>query len=52
MRDMFRYISSASGVKEVKTILPISIAKIFAHLTSLGSKITGKPALLTMFEAV
>ncbi len=49
MKEMFQHISRTSGVKEVKTILPISVAKIFAHLAALGSKITGKPALLTMF---
>lgn len=49
MKEMFQHISRASGVKEVKTILPLSVAKIFAHLAALVNKFTGKPALLTMF---
>ena len=49
MKEMFQIISHASGAKEVKTILSIPIANVLVKLLGLGSKITGKPALLTAF---
>jgi dihydroflavonol-4-reductase len=49
MREMFRLVSAASGAEEVKTILPIGIAKILAALSCLASRVTGKTAKLTSF---
>lgn len=49
MKDIFYIISKATGVKQVKLILPIWIAHVIALISSTVSKITKKPASLTSF---
>ncbi|MBS4535703.1 NAD-dependent epimerase/dehydratase family protein [Clostridium sp. D2Q-14] len=49
MKEMYQIISRVSGAKEVKIILPIPVANVMVKLLGLGSKITGKPAILTAF---
>lgn len=49
MRQMFHILSTLTGTKEVKLILPVGAAKIVGKLSDLGEKITGKPARMTSF---
>ncbi len=49
MRQMFQLLSELTGAKEVKTILPIPIAKLVGKLSDLSAKMTGKPAVMTSF---
>lgn len=49
MREMFDLLSELSGCKNVKTILPIGIARFMAKFGDLKEKITGKPGRLTSF---
>lgn len=49
MRDLFRLISGNTGVRMVKLILPVSIAKALAAVSSFFSIFTKKPGLLTSF---
>ncbi|MDF2985968.1 MAG: putative nucleoside-diphosphate-sugar epimerase [Eubacterium sp.] len=49
MSEMFQIISKYAGCSEVKTILPIPVAKFLAAIMSVISKINKKPALLTSF---
>jgi dihydroflavonol-4-reductase len=46
-RDLFHLISTYTGAKEVKLILPVSAAHVLAFLSGIGSFLTGKPGLLT-----
>jgi dihydroflavonol-4-reductase len=48
--DIFRLIHIHTGVPEVKTILPLGVARVMAFFTDITSKITGKPAQLTSFS--
>jgi dihydroflavonol-4-reductase len=48
--DIFRIIHIHTGAPEVKTILPLSIARIMAFFTDLVSKVSGKRAQLTSFS--
>jgi dihydroflavonol-4-reductase len=48
--DIFRIIHTHSGAPEVKTILPLGVARFMAFFTGIASKITGKPAQLTSFS--
>jgi dihydroflavonol-4-reductase len=50
MSDMFKIVSAASGVKEVKMILPVWFAKLIAFFAGIGAKFTGKQPLLTTFS--
>jgi len=49
MRDLFRLISKYTGTREVNLILPVSVAKVFAAVSSIFSLFTKKPGLLTSF---
>ncbi len=49
MREMFDLVSKISGCKNVKTILPIGIAKLLGKCCDLAGKITGKPGRMTSF---
>lgn len=49
MAEMFHLLSSLSGAKEVKMILPATAAKLLGKLSDLGEKITKKPARMTSF---
>lgn len=48
-KQMFHLLSTLTGTKEVKMILPVGAAKLFGKLSDLGEKITGKPARMTSF---
>lgn len=50
MREMFKIVSAASGAKEVKTILPVWLARVIAALAGLGAKFTGNHPKLTTFS--
>lgn len=47
--EMFQLIARATGTKEIKTILPVWVAKALAAVMKIMSKFTDKPALLTSF---
>ena len=47
--EMFRLIARYTGTKEIKTILPVWVAKALAVVMKATSRIIGKPALLTSF---
>ncbi|KAF1295196.1 nucleoside-diphosphate sugar epimerase [Enterococcus sp. JM4C] len=47
MKEMFQYISEASGVKIVRTILPMAVAKLIVKGGVLMEKITKKEPLFT-----
>jgi dihydroflavonol-4-reductase len=49
MRDLCHLISTYTGAGEVKLILPVSVAKIFAFLAGIVSHFTKKPGLLTPY---
>jgi dihydroflavonol-4-reductase len=49
MKELFHLISKYSGAREVKTILPVSVAKVFAFLAGIVSHFTKKPGLLTPY---
>ena len=49
IRDMFRVISEATGVPEVKMILPISAAKVIAFFAAIKTRLTKKPSSITSF---
>jgi dihydroflavonol-4-reductase len=49
MGDLFRLISKNTGAREVKTILPVSVAKFFAFMAGIVSHFTKKPGLLTPY---
>lgn len=49
MQQMFHLLSTITGTKEVKMILPASAAKLLGKLSDLGEKITKKPARMTSF---
>lgn len=50
MREMFRLVSAAASVKEVKTILPVWFARLMAAIGGLAAKFTGKQPKLTTFS--
>lgn len=50
MQDMFDIISRQANCKRVTTVLPVPVARVMAFFANIGSKITGKPALLTSFN--
>lgn len=47
--DIFKMVSRLTGCKEVKTILPIPVAKVLSAVMSFVSKLTGKPPMLTSY---
>lgn len=47
MKEMFQYISDASGVKMVRTILPMAITKLLVKVSVTLGKITKKDPLFT-----
>lgn len=47
MKEMFQYISDASGVKMVNSILPMTVAKLVVKVGVLMGKITKKEPLFT-----
>lgn len=49
MQQMFSMLSSLTGTKEVKMILPEGAAKLFGKLSDFGEKITKKPARMTSY---
>jgi dihydroflavonol-4-reductase len=49
MPQMFHLLSTLTGTKEIKMILPVGAAKLFGKLSDLREKITGKPARMTSF---
>lgn len=49
MKEMFRLLSEKSGVKEVKTIFPVPLAKAVAALSGIASKLTGKSSRMTSY---
>ena len=49
MKEMFHLLSSMSGAKEVKTILPVPVANVIAVISGIASKITGKPSRMTTY---
>jgi len=49
MRDLFRLVSKFTGARDVNIILPVSVAKVLAAVSSFFSFFTGKPGLLTSF---
>lgn len=49
MAQMFGLLSSLSGAKEVKLILPASAAKWLGKVSDWSEKITNKPARMTSF---
>lgn len=49
MRQMFHLLSTLTGTKEVKIILPASAAKFLGKLSDMSEKITKKPARMTSF---
>lgn len=49
MRDLCHLISKYTGAKEVKLILPVSVAKFFAFLAGIVSYFTKKTGLLTPY---
>lgn len=46
---MFHLISTATGVKEVKTILPAGAARLMGKASDIAEKITKKPQRMTSF---
>jgi dihydroflavonol-4-reductase len=48
--DIFRIIRTHSGAPEVKTILPLGVARFMAFFSDIAAKVTGKPAQLTGFS--
>ncbi len=49
MQKMFQMLSTLTGTKEVRMILPAGAAKLMGKLSDLGEKISGKPARMTSF---
>lgn len=49
MPKMFHILSTLTGTKEVKLILPAGAARVVGRLSDLGGKITGKPARMTSY---
>lgn len=49
MQKMFHILSTLTGTKEVKMILPSGAARIVGRLSDLGERITGKPARMTSY---
>lgn len=49
MQQMFHILSTLTGTKEVKMILPAGVAKLAGRLSDFGERITGKPARMTSF---
>ena len=49
MSELFRLISENTGAAQVKLILPASVAKVMAVISSFFSFFTKKPGLLTTF---
>jgi len=49
MGGLFTLISRYTGAKEVKTILPASVARVIAAISSFISIFTKKPGLITSF---
>lgn len=49
MKQMFHLLSQFTGTKEIRTILPVPVAKLFGRLSDFSEKITGKPARMTSF---
>ena len=49
MKDMFHIINDAAGLNYNPKVLSVPIAKLVAKIMAVGSKLTGKPALLTDF---
>jgi len=49
MRDMFNIINDAAGLNYNPKVLSVPLAKILSKIMAVGSKLTGKPALLTDF---
>ena len=49
MHRMFHILSTLTGTKEVKMILPAGAARVAGRLSELGEKITGKPARMTSY---
>lgn len=49
LEQMFHLISTATGVKEVKTILPAGAARLLGKASDIAEKITKKPQRMTSF---
>ncbi|MDK2980239.1 MAG: hypothetical protein PWQ55_586 [Chloroflexota bacterium] len=49
MQQMFHLLSSLTGKKEVKLILPANIAGVVGKLSDLAGKVTKKPMRMTSF---
>ena len=49
MEEMFQIINEAAGLHYHPSVLGPKTARLAAKLLSIGSRITGKPALLTDF---
>ncbi|HEX7713965.1 MAG TPA: NAD-dependent epimerase/dehydratase family protein, partial [Bacillota bacterium] len=49
MQQMFHLLSTLTGTKEVKMILPVGAARILGKLSDLAGKITKKPMRMTSF---
>ena len=49
MRDLFHLIHKNTGAKEVNLILPVSVVKVLAAVSSFCSIITKKPGLIPTF---
>jgi Nucleoside-diphosphate-sugar epimerases len=50
MGEMFHLVSEASGAAEVKTVLPVWVARVMAAFAGLAGKVTGKKPKLTTFS--
>jgi dihydroflavonol-4-reductase len=49
MQQMFHLLSTLTGTKEVKMILPAGVARFLGKLSDLGEHITHKPMRMTSF---
>ena len=49
MQQMFHLLSSLTGTKEVRMILPANAAKLLGRLSDLGGKMTKRPMRMTSF---